>query len=128
MEKKEYNKPTGKEIVEQIFPYIDEKLRGSDLTRLYRCIESAMESYAQHLLSEKVSEWIAVETKKPDEVKRKYWVAIFDSGQWGVYEAVYMLFDKKEWLFCNPADGWQYVFQPTHYMAINKPAPPKQVV
>jgi len=29
-------------------------------------VEKAMESYAQHLLSEKVSEWVAVETRLPE--------------------------------------------------------------
>jgi len=40
-------KPTGQEVVTQILPYIDEKIRSGDLRRLYNCIESAMDKYAK---------------------------------------------------------------------------------
>lgn len=45
-EVEQITKPTGEEIVTQIFPYIDEKLKESDLRRLYNCIDTAMEEYA----------------------------------------------------------------------------------
>jgi len=39
----EIARPTGEEIVTQILPYIDEKVKASDLQRLYKCIDSAID-------------------------------------------------------------------------------------
>lgn len=89
----------------------------------------AMEQYAiiyhrEH--SEGLQKWMAVEDGLPEEVRKKYWGAIFIDNEWEVFETVYKLFNKIEWCFCNPIDGWRYVFQPTHYMEIAQPTPPKQ--
>lgn len=45
------NKPTGKEIVKQILPYIDEKINADKLKALYNCIDSAIEMWATHYSS-----------------------------------------------------------------------------
>jgi hypothetical protein len=54
------NKPTGKEIVEQILPYIDEKVKSIDLNRLYTCIDSALDIWAAERMQNLIDELIVI--------------------------------------------------------------------
>ncbi len=53
-------KPTGKEIVEQILPYIDEKVKASDLSRLYYCIDTALDKWAAQRMQNLIDELIII--------------------------------------------------------------------
>lgn len=43
--------PSGKEIVEQIYPYIDEVVSPAMLTKIYACIDSAFEQFKAKLIA-----------------------------------------------------------------------------
>lgn len=111
-------KPTGKEIVEQIFPYIEEKLSKNDLGRLYHCIDTALSEYASHLLQQREADrWVKVEGKNfpPDNDKYYYWL---HSESIDNYESGYYDFDDR----CFYSSTHDRLFHVTHWQLPTPPA------